>query len=383
VAWATVDFTAGTIHPDPGVRLPVAWQAYLAAAADTLRRAVKRPAAGGRLTFRSLLRHRELLTMRYHSHRAHDPSRAANASFHRYDAQCSRLAYLMFFVPRHARAVCQALSLSDTVATAVADASAASRPYVVAAVGGGPGADALGLLLYLSEHPALKTQPNRPIHLVVLDLPEWRPLWRRLYKALRRLFLQLKAEFRPADCTKKASAALVPEGTDLLLMANVLVEMQVTHEPFTVFFTAALRRMAPGGLVVSLEPRQQAAATLKQRLLHVCRASLRSELSVELEAGDGRPTATFREAGPALLRALHTVRSPRTASKGKRAPQILVVGEPSSQQPCEVQVWQKVAQSPPVAQVSSQPNAPEGTSALRISTRKRKRLADPSATDDA
>lgn len=39
-----------------------------------------------------------------------DPQRADNAAFHHYDEAQSRLAYLLFFVPRHARALAQALA---------------------------------------------------------------------------------------------------------------------------------------------------------------------------------------------------------------------------------------------------------------------------------
>ena len=255
-------------------------------------------------------------------------------------------------MPRHARALAQGLGAAGPPLEAqVARAWAEHRPYTVAAVGGGPGADLFGLLLYVQESPALCQHPNREhgLHITTLDLPEWGPVWGPLQAAVTSHCPAVQVQFSAADCTRPEAASLVPADADLLVFCNFLAELQVLQSEFSDAFGAVLARVRPGGLILSLEPRQDAARALKAKLLLRYKARLRAVGPVRtLQRADPRPVATFRQAGSGLLRALRVPRARVPAggggpAKGKQRQAVLVVAERSSQQPAEVQLWRRAA----------------------------------------
>ena len=58
---------------------------------------------------------------------------------------------------------------------------------------------------------------------MVLDLPEWAPLWATLKAVVEATLPEVTVDFIPCDVTSPTSSGVVPEGTHLLLMVNVLV----------------------------------------------------------------------------------------------------------------------------------------------------------------
>eukprot|EP00667_Euglena_gracilis_P010526 EG_transcript_10723 len=349
-AWATVDLAEGAVHLLTEATVPAVWRAYLAVVGAALHGFVHPPPAAdgaapapppaGRLTLRSLTHHKERLSAKYHSAHAHDPQRADNAAFHHYDEAQSRLAYLLFFVPRHARALAQALAaVGDPIAKDMAAAWQQKRPFAVASVGGGPGADLFGFLLYLAEHPSLSKFEFRQLRFSVLDLPEWRAAWKQFRHTLAPLFPGLSLSFQAADCTNPQAASMVPAGVDLLLLCNVLAEMQAAAEPFADFSKAAVARVRPGGHVLSLEPLQDAASTLKRRILCISKAEVRVLTTLSLSEPDGHETCMFKAAGPALVRCfkLWHLAKPRPGG----SPPVLALAAPSTQQPAEAQLWRR------------------------------------------